>query len=113
MIYRVTPLASAESLLAAFPTLLANLQEAQKLFDVIESYPEDLSEEEFWQNAETYTDECEAFYNLYEGDIEEFKREKDEDHETSFGSYAKFYQVWLDQNYFNVFLSEKKLLILK
>ena len=118
MIY--TPVLNPAQLLAALPGILADEQEAAELLDQLQeqckpqgarTFGEDIFLDEFEENAHIYDSVYEAFRELYDGSIDEFKREKCEDYECCFSDFGDFYADWLDSNYTVYCIGKNKLII--
>lgn len=119
MIY--TPVLNPAQLLAALPGFLENEQEAADLLDQLQEqckprppfkFGEDINLDEFKKNARIYDSVYEVFRELYDGSIDEFKREKCEDYECCISDFGDFYADWLDSNYTVYYIGENKLIIL-
>lgn len=118
MIY--TPVTTPAQLLAALPDLLENEQEAKELLDQFpqpckphgyRKFGEDIYLDEFIENAHKYSSVYEAFRNLFDGDINEFKREKCEDYGICTSDFGDFYADWLSENYTCYYIGKHKILI--
>lgn len=120
MIYAL--ITTPAALLAALPDLLENEQEAADLLEQLQeqckprekhNWEESIYLDEFAQSAHTYSSEYEAFHELYEGSIDEFKREKCEDYGCCITDFGDFYADWLDSNFTTYYIGKKKVLIVE
>ena len=118
MIY--TPVTTPAELLAALPGFLENEQEAAELLDQLQeqckpqgprTWDDDIYLDKFEENAHMNSSVNEAFRELYDGSIDEFKREKCEDYEACISDFGDYYADWLDSNYTVYYIGKKKLII--
>jgi hypothetical protein len=118
MIY--APISTPAQLLAALPHLLDTLEEAADLLDQFKeemkprgfrTTESDIHLDEFEENAHTYSSVSEAFYELYDGSIDEFKRTTCEDYGACISDFGDYYADWLDSNFSVYYIGKKKLII--
>lgn len=120
MIY--APVTTPADLLAALPGFLENEQEAAELLDQLQEqckprppfkFGEDINLDEFEENAHIYHSASEAFRELYDGSIDEFKRDTCEDYEACISDFGDYYADWLDSNYTVYYIGKNKLIIVE
>lgn len=119
MIY--APVTTPAQLLAALPGFLENEEEAQELLDQLleETKPQgyrtvenDIHLDTFAEDAHTYSSVYEAFRDLYDGSIDEFKRDVCEDYGICTSDFGDYYADWLDSNYTVYYIGKKKLIVI-
>lgn len=118
MIY--APVTTPAQLLAALPDFLENEEEAQELLDQLleETKPQggrtaenDIHLDTFVEEADTYSSVYAAFSKLYDGSIDEFKRDVCEDYGISTSDFGDYYADWLASNYTVYYIGKKKLIV--
>ena len=93
------------------PGYIHTRRDAERLHaELQKSYPYEL--DEFRKYTRIYSSVTEAFYDLYPGDIDEFKAEKCEDYQITTTDFTEFYCDWLTACYSLVFLDNGDLLII-
>lgn len=108
-------LTTAQELHSHAPELFATPEEAEQFLSEINRLEENhhISEDINLDEIRIFRSITEAFRELYDGSIDEFKREKDEDYNCLHSDYTDYYWDWVDENYITIYINDNKILILE
>ncbi len=108
-------LTTAQELHSHAPKLFANTEEAEQFLSEIHRLREDrkICEDINLDEIRIFNSITEVFREFYDGSIDEFKREKDEDYNCLHSDYTDYYWDWVEEYYNPVYINDNKILILE